>query len=294
MEKILITGAGPNGFVGRNLAEAFIARGYSVFAPNSKELDLLDTESVATYIENHRIEYLIHSAVHNPRTRGLSGEIDNDLRMFFNLERMAGRLNKMIYFGSGAEFDKRFPIDMAKESDIGKRIPIDPYGIAKYAMNAIARNSRNVYNLRLFGIFGKYEYWQSKFISNLCCKAVYGLPLTVRQNCLFDFFYINDLPDVVENFIRNDSAQRDYNVCQGTPHDLVSIANVVRAVSGKKLEIVVFNEGFNLPYTGDNTLLRSEFPGLSLSDLTSSINDLYEYYQKNRNLIDIDILSATK
>jgi GDP-L-fucose synthase len=292
MRKVLITGAGPNGFVGRNLREILLDR-YEILAPSSKELDLLDADRVAEFIDRTGVSVVIHSAVHNPRNRGESCELENNLRMFLNLERCASRLEKLLYFGSGAEFDKRYPIAMVTEEDFSRSIPTEDYGLSKYIMNTVARGSKNVYNLRLFGIFGKYEYWQSKLISNLCCKAMYGLTLTIRQNCMFDFLYIDDLGPIVEWFIENIPSQRDYNICSGMPMDLVSIAETVRDVSGKDLDIVVAKQGFNLAYTADNSRLRSEYAGLCITGYPESVRALYDYYSAHREIIDLDILRVS-
>ena len=293
MKRILITGAGPNGFVGRNLKEILTDK-YIIFAPSSKELDLCDYERVNRYIDENRIEVIIHSAVHNPRTKGNADEIENNLKMYYNLEKISSSLNKMLYFGSGAEFGKNNSIYMVKEEEFGKIIPTDPYGFTKYIMNKNARKAANIFNLRLFGIFGKYEYWQLKFISNLCCKAVFDLELTIRQNCWFDFLYINDLPSIVEWFIENKPLYNDYNICYGTPVDLVSLGKIVREVSGKKLDINVLKEGYNLSYTGDNNRLRKEISTLKLTDYIDSISDLYKFYYDNKQNIDYDELKLTK
>lgn len=293
MKNILISGAGPSGFVGRNLKEMLMGK-YNIFAPSSRELDLCDYEAVAKYIFINNISNVVHSAVHNPRTKGDEGEIENNLRMYYNLEKLSSSLDKILYFGSGAEFDKRFPIDMVKEEDFGKNMPVDPYGFTKYIMNKNSAQSINIYNLRLFGIFGKYEFWQSKFISNLCCKAVFDLPLTIRQNCWFDFLYINDLPSIVEWFIENTPYYKDYNLCYGTPIDLISIAKIVEKVSNKKLGINVFKEDFNIAYTSDNTRLKQQIPSLRLTNYTDSIANLYQYYYENKHLIDYKILCNTR
>ena len=71
-EKVLVTGG--TGFIGRNVVDELIKRGYEVhslvyppFAPEQKglvqyEMNLLDKESLEEFFENHSFENLIHLA----------------------------------------------------------------------------------------------------------------------------------------------------------------------------------------------------------------------------------------
>ncbi len=290
MKKILITGG--TGFVGRNLQEQLSDR-YEIFAPSHKELELLDYDALEQYVTEHGINSIVHSAIHVPMFNGAEKEFFNDMQMFANLEKISHRVEKLLYFGSGAEFDKRYDIDMVKEEEIGKTIPTSEYGLAKYTMNLIARQSKNIYNLRLFGIFGKYELWNIKFLSGLCCKALFDLPLTVRKDCRFDFFAIEDLGEIVSWFLENQPQYHDYNICQGKPYYLTELAQIVRKVSGKDLTIQLLSDERNVDYCADNTRLRSQISDIQITPLEKSIEKLYNYYASNRDLIDVEILKKS-
>lgn len=293
MKRILLTGAGPRGFIGRNIAPVLGER-YELFTPSSRELDLCDYEALARYIDGNRIDTVIHGAAQSVIHTGPEGALLHDLQMFFNIDKLSGQLDRVLFFGSGAAFDKRLPMDMIREEELGRAIPDWYYGLEKYIMAMHARHSQNIYDLRLFGIFGKYEHWQSKFISNLCCKAVYGLPLTVRQNCMFDFLFIEDLPAIVEWFLEHEPRYHDYNVCTGQPIDLVTIAETVREVSGKDLPVVVAKEGWNLAYTADNSRLTAEMGQIELHDMKSAVEKLYAFYDGHRDDIPYEELKQTR
>lgn len=293
MRRILLTGAGPRGFVGRNLAPRLRER-YEVFTPSSRELDLCDYDLLAAYIEEHRIEAVIHSALQSVLHTGPEDAMLHDLQMFYNLDKLSGALDRILYFGSGAEYDKRLPMENVREEDIGRSVPNWYYGLEKYIMNLHARGSRNIYNLRLFGIFGKYEHWQSKFISNLCCKAMYDLPLSIRQDCMFDYLYVEDLAPVVVWFLEHEPSFHDYNVCTSRPVSLREIADVVLEVSGKTLPVVVAKEGWNLPYTADNSRLAAEMGPLRLHDLKDAVKELYAYYLAHKEEIPCEELKGTR
>ena len=291
MKRVLITGG--SGFIGRNLSEKLGKKNY-VFAPSHRELDILDYDSVFSYIKKHGIEVIIHSAVHVPEFNGREKEFFNDMQMFLNLEKISPLVNKIIYFGSGAEFDKRFNISNVRETDYGKSIPVTEYGLAKYTMNKVAQNSRNIYNLRLFGIFGKYELWQIKFLSNLCCKAVFDLPLTVRKDCRFNFLYIEDLIGIVDWFIDHNPAYHDYNICHDKSYLLSDFAKMVVKVSGKRLSIQMLSTERNLDYTADNARLRSEIKDLYITPIIKALAELYRYYSDNKAKIDYETLKLSR
>lgn len=293
MRKILLTGGGPHGFIGRNIAP-YLRERYELFTPSSRELNLVDYEAVARYMDEHQIDTLIHGAAQSLIHTGPEDVMLHDLQMFYNLDKLSRQLDRFIFFGSGAVFDKRIPVDMVTEEDVGRSIPADYYGLCKYIMTLYARQSRNIYNLRLFGIFGPYEHWQSKFISNLCCKAVYDLPLTIRQNAIYDFLYVADLPPIVEWFLENEPKYHDYNISTGIPVDLLTIAKTVREVSGKDLRIEIKAEGWGKPYTAVNERLTAETGPLKLHTLEQAIRELYSYYEEHRDEISYDILKETR
>jgi GDP-L-fucose synthase len=287
VKRILLTGAGLTGFVGRNLFEDLRGK-YLLFTPSSRELDLRDYEKTAAYVDHHGIEAIVHAASQSKDV------FQADLRMYFNLEKVSRNLDRMVYFGSGAEFDKRDHITMAREEDFGRRIPTDDYGFAKYIMTAHARGSANIYNLRLFGVFGKYEDWTAKFISNLCCKAVYGLLLSIRRECLFDFIYVQDIAKVVEWFLENKPTYHDYNLVYGNPVKLTELAKSVIRTSGRNHETVVLNEGMGLDYTAGNERLRGELPWFVPTPLDDAIETLYQYYEGHKTEIDVAVLRGTR
>ena len=289
--KILITGG--NGFIARNLFEQ-LNKDYTILPLNSKEFDLLDSVKVFDYIEKGKFDCIIHTATYDaaPKhsTKDPSRILENNLKMFFNLARCKDCFGKMIYFGSGAEFGREDWIPKMKEGYFDQHLPPDQYGFSKYIMAKHAQSSDNIYNLRLFAVFGKYEDWRVRFISNACCNAVLGLPIRIHQNVFFDFMHIDDLSRIVKWFIDDKPRENAYNICTGKAIDFKTIAEKIIKISGKKLEIAIKNEGLGKEYSGDNSLLLDELTGFKFSSFDDSIKDLYDWYDSNRQIIEKDEL----
>lgn len=288
MKKILITGA--NGFIGRNLYEG-LSECYQVFAPRKDELNLLHQDKVEKYLKENKFDIIIHSGNQNCTRNTVVSEyeiLDRNMRMFFNLERCNKYFERMYYFGSGAEYDTNNYRPKMKEDYFGKFIPSDPYGFSKYIMSKIAEKDNNIYDLRLFGVFGKYEEWERRFISNAICRCICDLPVTIRQNVYFDYIYIDDLVKIMKWFIENKPKKKHYNVCTGEKIDLLSIAKKVVEISGKKIEILISKPGYKLEYSGCNDRVANEIQNLKFNSLEVSIKSLYKYYLENKKCLGFE------
>lgn len=295
MKTLLLTGG--SGFIGKNILESYLASKYHILAPRHKDLDLADTESVDAYFASHKIDYVIHAAV-KPGHRNapdLSNLFLTNTRMFFNLERHSSEYEKMILIGSGAIYDGTKYRPKMKEDEWVRYIPQDEHGYCKYVCEKVIQKSSNIYDLRVFGIFGKYEDYAIRFISNAICKAIMNLPITIRQNRKFDYIYMDDLIPVLDWFIENSPKRHSYNITADNSISLYDLAKLVRFVAGKsELPIKIASEGYGLEYSGDNGLIKSEYPDYSMRPIEESVRQLYSWYSDNKDIIDINKLLVDK
>lgn len=282
-KKILITGG--SGFIGRNLAELFGAR-YEVSAPGRQELDLVSEIAVREYLTEHRFDVVIHAATGRSNRKAVAPDLfKNNCRMFFNFTRNRHLYGKLLHYGSGAEFGIRTP--RMSELSFDMHVPADDYGFAKYiAAQYTDAAASNIYNMRLFGVFGKYEVWDVRFISNAICRAIFDLPILLRQNVRFDYLYIDDLARITEWFMEHEPVHKTYNICRGETYDLYSLAQMVAEISGKNPPITVAQQGWAPEYSGDNRRMLYEIGGYQFQPIREQIKELYAWYETHRTDID--------
>lgn len=286
---ILITGS--SGFIGRNIVSCLNDR-YLLLTPSHRDLDLLSQTDVRQYFLSHDIDTVIHCANSGgTRKTRVTGEVmEKNLRMFFNIAENTDRFGRLIHLGSGAEYDKNRDLRNVSEHEFGKRIPADEYGFSKYLISKYIERTENMYCLRLFGIFGRYEDYEFKFISNAIVKNLLHLPITIRQNVRFSWLYVDDLLMVLDFFLSRTPEKSVYNITPPGTADLVSIARTINSLSGFTSEICVENEGLNFEYSGDNARLIQEIGNIPFTPMSTAIRELIGYYRTILPDIDPDFI----
>ena len=242
--KILITGG--NGYIARSIANNLWDT-YHIIAPGREELDLLNSESVDAFFEGKHFDVVIHTA-----TLGGSRLKEEDetvsfynLIMFYNLIRKKGQFDKLISFGSGAEFNKDY----------------SPYGFSKKIINKLIHKHSNFYNLRIYAVFDEKEK-DTRFIKSNIQRYINKEPMVIHQNKLMDFIYMKDLVSIIEFYILNKDLPTEIDCIYDQTQSLEAIANQINQLSDYTVPINVETKGLGRSYIGEYSVLPLEYKGL--------------------------------
>ncbi|RAZ49863.1 NAD-dependent epimerase/dehydratase family protein [Campylobacter hyointestinalis] len=291
---IFITGG--SGFIGSHLKEYLkMDQGIVCFVPTSKELDLSKEFDVERYVIDNRIDTIVHLANKGGSrdTVNVKNVTEYNLRIFFNIVKCQKYVKKIISFGSGAEYGKHKPIVNIREYEYNKSLPLDEYGFYKALTSRYIELSNNIIQLRLFGVYGEYEDYRYKFITNAIVKNLLHLPIKINQNVYFDYMYVDDLLKMVKHFIMNDAKYKIYNASSGIKVDLLTLAGYINEISDYTSEIIVLNGGLNNEYTSDNSLIKTEMGDkFFITPHQNAIEKIYKYYKKNLDGLDTETVKA--
>lgn len=267
-KRILFTGG--TGFIGRNVLP-ILREQFEVDAPRRNELNLSNPESVKGYLAQSQSTVLVHAAICTP-----SNEADREKNVLHDVISSFLLLanhpfEKIIFVGSGAEFDKSKNIVEVTEDDLGKNVPLDDYGLAKYMLTQYARCSANVYNARIFGCYGPTEP-ERRFIRHAIDCCLNNLPITIRQDCRFSYVNVADLGRAIIKMIVSTPRHHDYNVVGDSPHLLSELACEVRSQIGCDVPIQIMTKGFANEYSARGDRIMKEFSDLNFTSIESGIS----------------------
>lgn len=278
MKTILITGSG--GFVGKNLKEFFNTK-YNLLTPRSFELDLCDKTAVKEYFRVNSIDFIIHCSSKGGY-RNLkdidSTEMDN-ISMVNNILNFKKNDARVILFGSGAMYSKDRPLCKVKETEIGNFIPQDLYGKSKYEISKIVQKRNDVVCLNIFGCYGKYEK-ETRFPTYAIKQNLNRQKISINQNVVFDYLYIQDLCNIIQFFIKNIPKNKILNVTPTKSISLYEISKIVNKIGDFNSEIEILNPILNNEYTGSNELLKKEIQNIKFTDYEIGLKKLYNQIKK--------------
>lgn len=278
MKVVLITGSG--GFIGKNL-KSYLQDKYELLTPRSYELDLTCEEAVKNYFEKNEIDFIIHCGS-TGGARGIADRattIEDNLAMVDNILKYKRLPSRVILFGSGAMYDKSRPLHKVKENQIGEVIPADLYGKSKMLIAQKIKNRDDVLCLNIFACYG-YGEKENRFPSYAIDCVLCGKDIEINQNVVFDYLFVEDMQKIIEYFIEHEPSDNIINITPTDSISLVEISEMVNNFSGNKVKITIKNPVMNNEYTGDNMLLKKNFPNIVFTNAEDGLKKLYDYNKK--------------
>jgi dTDP-4-dehydrorhamnose reductase len=227
---ILITGT--NGYVGGSLYK-YLKLQHQVTALTRKEVDLTNSNAVNNYFKDRYYDIVLHCAIsggHRLKEDGIS-VLDDNLKMYYNIESNKNNFGKFINFGSGAEIYARNK----------------PYGLSKSIINESIKEKGGFYNIRIYAVFDENEL-DTRFIKTCILNYLQNKEIVIHANKHMDFFYMKDLLNVVDYYISENPPFKEFNCTYGKPNTLKDIADFVNSLGRHKVPITIQNEGLDKDY----------------------------------------------
>ena len=243
--KILITGA--NGYIGKSLYNT-LKDTYDVFVITTDDCDLTNSVEVNSYFIDKWFDVIIHCAVTggNRLKKETSEIIDLNLMMYYNLLQNKKHFEKLIHFGSGAEFS---------QSEM-------PYGLSKKLISKSINGHDNFYNLRIYAVFDELEL-DRRFIKSNLKRYINKEPIEIYDNKYMDFFYMEDLITLVKYYIENKNLPKQIDCTYSESLTLKEIADFINTLDSYKVEIKTNqSESLSEGYVGFNKNLKLDYIGL--------------------------------
>jgi UDP-glucose 4-epimerase len=271
---ILVTGA--SGFIGSNVIELLSNNtDFNFFKGTRNNIDLYSVDSIEKYLDENKIDTVIHCAIEGgSRLKQDTSDIFyRNILIYENLIKFNHRYKVFINFGSGAEFDRKYDISNVNEYDMFGVVPTDFYGLSKNIISKLSVHYCASVNLRIFGCFYHNEL-STRFIKNNINKYINHKSMIIHQDRYMDFFYMDDLINIIEYSLNNPSSTyKDINMSYLKKYKLSDITSIINDLSSYKVDVIIENENFGLNYTGNGELLNSL--NLKLKGLELGIKECY-------------------
>jgi nucleoside-diphosphate-sugar epimerase len=261
--RYLVTGGA--GFIGSNTVDELVRRGHSVVVlddlSSGKEENLAEVRSKITFMKGsitdleavqkamHQAEYVLHLAARTSVPRSVKDPIEtNRINVDGTLNVLvAARDNKVkrvVYAASSSAYGETPTLPKTESM---QPVPISPYGVAKYVGELYGQTFGRCYglenvSLRYFNIFGPrqdpgspYSGVLSRFAAAVLDDTqplIYGDGEQTR-----DFTFVeNAVQANLLAFEAPSASGNVYNVGTGFAISLNKIVELLRGISGKKIE----------------------------------------------------------
>jgi GDP-L-fucose synthase len=231
--KILITGG--NGYIAKSIYNSLKDK-YIITCISRKDFDLSNPFETLKYFSNNHFDVVIHCAVSGGSRlkQETWKDMDDNLKMYYNLLNCKNQFGKLIHFGSGAETN-------ASET---------PYGLSKRVIANSISKIDNFYNIKIFATFDENEL-NTRFIKANIKRYLNNEPIIIHQNKRMDFFYMKDLVLLTDFYILNNNPPKEIDCTYLESKTLYDIADIINHLDKHRVNIKLEKNGLDRNYIGN-------------------------------------------
>jgi len=269
MESVLVTGGA--GFIGSNIAEALLLRGYRVVIlddlstgkmenvlelSNSDNLkfikgSILDGGLLRSIIKSENISLISHQAAVSSVTKSIADPVrtvETNIAGTANLFHIAAEYGcKRIVFASSSSVYGDAP-ELPKRETMAT-CPKSPYAMSKAAKEMLGTVFSGLFNikitgLRYFNVYGKRQDPASDYaavIPKFIDKALRNEPITIEgDGCQTrDFIYIDDVVNANIRALTGENEAGDvFNIANGEKISILDLAKIILEITDSNSEVV--------------------------------------------------------
>jgi GDP-L-fucose synthase len=252
-KRVLVTGG--NGFFGSFVVDGLRARGAQVFAPRSRDYDLVDRAACDRVIADTRPDLVFHLAA---RVGGIGANRDNPGGMVFDNAMMGlqlieacriAKVPKTVIAGSICAYPKLAPIPF-REQDLWNGYPEEtnaPYGIAKKLLLVQSQAYRAQYGMRsivlfpvnMYGPRDNFDLRTSHVIPAMIRKCVAAHQAGDREVTLWgdgsptrEFIYVEDAAEAMILGAERYDSSEPVNIGSGEEISIRDLAGEIATATG--------------------------------------------------------------
>lgn len=298
---ILITGG--SGMIGSNIKTQKTT--HTFLSPTSKELNLLDFNSVETYFKNNKIDFIIHLSAN---VGGLYKNMNDKVGMFRdnimmneNILYYCHKYNVQngLFCCSTCIFPNepiKYPMD-EKDMMLGEpHESNNSYAYAKRFLYFQCQNYNKQYGRKyicmtpcnLYGINDNFNLKDAHVIPSLIHKFYLSnlnnniLKITTGFESVRQFLYVNDFVKIILMFMENFNNITFDNIILS--NDEIKIIDIVDKISKNfenvNYEIINKEEG-QVKKTCSNDLFKSLYPNFQFTNFDDGLNETILWFVKN-------------
>jgi GDP-L-fucose synthase len=304
LKKILITGS--NGMVGKNIVDYLNNGNYVLFTPSREELDLLDKNSVDSYLKFNKPDTVIHCA---GIVGGIQANIKNPVKFLVDNTQIGlniimcsyeNKIKNFINMSSSCMYPREATNPLNEDLILkGELEPTNEgYAIAKITSTRLCEyinkeDSSVAYKTIIpCNLYGKYDKFDSKYSHMLpaVIKKIHDAKENNQESIDIwgdgtarrEFMYAEDLADFISYALDN-FEDMPQNINVGLGHDY-TINEYYEAISkiicykGKFVHDLTKPIGMKQKLIDDAKLKK--FGWSHKTSLDNGIKKIYEYYKK--------------